>query len=272
MGRSKREGRRIVRGVLVREGSAAAREAMRHWSRPCDVADSGRARSLLARALLRWLLAEMTGTPFGWRFDAETSGRPIVHRKGAGFLPSIAISHSGGWVACGLARCGQIGIDIEVYRPGRNIMGIAGLAFGAAERQEVERDGEAAFYRIWTSREALAKARGRGLAEAADGIDRVEGSSADCVQLRRIGGEAWWLAHVTPLAGLSLALALRCSRPQLATIHVLADQCGLNDTARWQDLCRDARWPRTAWEFLLGGASPELGKPSGGSAEPGNAP
>jgi 4'-phosphopantetheinyl transferase len=236
MGWSKREGRPIVRAALVRQGSAAARDAMRRFSRPGDVSHSARERSLLARALLRWLLAESTGTPFGWTFDVEISGRPIVRRKGGGWVPSIAISHSGGWVACVVARCGQIGIDIEVYRPGRNIMGIAGLAFGDAERQDVEREGEAAFYRIWTSREALAKARGRGLAEAADGIDRVEGSSADCVELRCIGGEAWWLAHATPVQGLSLALAFGCSVPQLGSISVLADQCGLNDTARLQHL------------------------------------
>jgi len=215
----------------------AAHDAMRRWSRPGDVSDSARERSLLARALLRGLLAESTGMECGWTFDVELSGRPIVRRKGGGRVPSIAISHSGGWVAGAVARCGQIGIDIEVHRPGRNITGIAGLAFGDAERQDVEREGEAAFYRIWTLREALAKARGRGLAEAADGIDRVEGSSADCLQLKRIGGEAWWLAHATPVAGLSLAVAFRCSVPRRGAISVLADRCGLNDTACLRDLC-----------------------------------
>jgi phosphopantetheinyl transferase len=179
---------------------------------------------LLARALLRWLLAESMGTPFGWSFDAEISGRPIVRRKEGRGVPAIAISHSGEWVACVVARCGQIGIDIEVHRPGRNIMGIAGLAFGPAERRGVEREGEAAFYRIWTSREALAKARGRGLAEAADGIDRFESSSAESVELRAIGGDAWWLAHVAPVPGLSMALAFRCSvhswEPSLSWINV----------------------------------------------------
>src|SRR5262245_31723267 len=209
---------------------------MRRWSRPGDVSDSARERSLLARALLRGLLAESTGMECGWTFDVELSGRPIVRRKGGGRVPSIAISHSGGWVAGAVARCGQIGIDIEVHRPGRNITGIAGLAFGDAERQDVEREGEAAFYRIWTLREALAKAQGRGLAEAADGIDRVEGSSAACLQLKRIGGEAWWLAHVTPVAGLSLAVAFRCSVLRRGAISVLADRCGLNDTACLRDL------------------------------------
>jgi 4'-phosphopantetheinyl transferase len=144
-------------------------------------------------------------------FDVENSGRPIVRRKGCGPVPSIAISHSGGWVACAVASRGQIGIDIEAYRPGRDITGIAELAFGAGERRDVEREGAAAFYRIWTSREALAKARGRGLAEAADGIDRVAGSPANGVQLWHIDGEAWWLAHATPVQDLTLALAFRCS-------------------------------------------------------------
>jgi phosphopantetheinyl transferase len=210
---SKRGGKLIVRGALVREGSAAARDAMRRWSLSCDASYSSRERSLLARALLRRLLAESTGMPFGWTFDVETSGRPIACHESGSCPPAIAISHSGGWVACAVARGGQIGIDIEIDRPGRDIMGIAGLAFGDGERRDVERVGAAAFYRIWTAREALAKARGRGLAEAADGIDRVEGSPADGVQLRRIGGEVWWLAHAMPVERLALALAFRCSAP-----------------------------------------------------------
>ena len=207
LGTSKREGQLIVRWALVKEGSAAAHGAMRRWSRPSDVSCGARGRSRLARALLRLLLAESTGASFGWTFDVEISGRPIARRKSAGCVPCIAISHSGGWVACAVASRGQIGIDIEVYRPGRDIMGIAGLAFGDGERRDVEREGVAAFYRIWTSREALAKARGRGLVEAADGIDRVAGAPANGVQLRRIGGEAWWLVQATPAQGLSLALA-----------------------------------------------------------------
>jgi 4'-phosphopantetheinyl transferase len=210
---SKRGGKLIVRGALVREGSAAARDAMRRWSLSCDASYSVRERSLLARALLRRLLAESTGAPLGWTFEVETSGRPIARQKGSARAPAIAISHSGGWVACAVARSGQIGIDIEVERPGRDIMGIAGLAFGDGERRDVEREGAAAFYRIWTAREALAKARGYGLAEAADGIDRVGGSAADGVQLRRIGGETWWLACATPVERLALALAFRNSTP-----------------------------------------------------------
>ncbi len=204
---SKREGKLRVRWALVKEGSTAAHNAMRRWSRPSDLCYSARERSRLARALLRLLLAESTGVTFGWTFDVETSGRPIARRKSGGSVPPIAISHSGGWVACAVASRGQIGIDIEAYRPGRDIMGIAGLAFGDGERQHVRREGVAAFYRIWTSREALAKARGRGLVEAADGVDRVTGPLANGVQLRRIGGEEWWLVQATPAQGLTLALA-----------------------------------------------------------------
>ena len=206
LGTSKSEGKLVVRWALVKEESTAAHQAMRRWSRPCDLSDPARERSRLARALLRLLLAESTGATFGWTFDVEISGRPVACRKSSGRVPSIAISHSGGWVACAVASRGQVGIDIEVHRPGRDIMGIAGLAFGDGERRDVGRGGMAAFYRIWTSREALAKARGRGLVEAADGIDRVAGVT-NGLQLRRIGGEEWWLMQATPAQGLALALA-----------------------------------------------------------------
>jgi 4'-phosphopantetheinyl transferase len=203
----------MVRGALIWEGGANAGALMQRWSRPGDTSFSVRRRSLLARALLRRLLAESTGAESGWTFDGESSGRPLARRADGGRAPAIAISHSGGWVACAIATVGQIGIDIEIDRPGRDILGIAGLAFGAGERRDVERGGAGAFYRIWTAREALAKARGHGLAEAADGIDRVEGAPAAGVQLRQIGGEAWWLVHATPVEGLTLAVAYNYVTP-----------------------------------------------------------
>ncbi len=197
-----------MRTALVREQSEAARDAMRRWARPCDAYSHERARGLLARSLLRGLLVEMTGAePSCWMFETEPSGQPVARRGGGDSGPSIAISHSGGWVACAASARGRVGIDIERHRPGRDIAGIAGLAFGGGERRDVERGGAAAFYRIWTQREALAKARGRGLAEAADGVDRAAGFPGDGAEWRRIGGETWWLAQATPVEGLSLAVA-----------------------------------------------------------------
>ena len=51
-----------------------------------------------------------------------------------------------------------IGVDIERLKPGRPFADLARMAFGPMENAEVARSGEPAFYRIWTAREALAKA------------------------------------------------------------------------------------------------------------------
>ena len=66
---------------------------------------------------------------------------------------------------------GDIGVDIEYLGRSRPFRDIADAAFGAGERRSVEAGGAAAFYRIWTLREALAKATGRGLPMVVDQQD-----------------------------------------------------------------------------------------------------
>lgn len=198
----------MIRVALIEEESAAAQEVLRRWSLPADALLGPRKRSLLARAALRGLLAATAGmAPGGWRFAAGASRRPLVWRTDGGSAPSISLSHSGGWAACAASEAGPVGIDIEIHRPRRDIQGMAEAAFGAAECRQALSGGIPAFYRIWTLREALAKARGAGLAQAADRIDRVAGFERGA-GLADIGGERWWLAHINPVQGVSLALAV----------------------------------------------------------------
>nr|WP_294527549.1 4'-phosphopantetheinyl transferase superfamily protein [uncultured Rhodopila sp.] len=87
--------------------------------------------------------------------------------------PFCSLSHSGDMVACGLARIGRIGIDIERIRIGRRILAISQAAFGPAERAAVEFGGAETFYRVWTLREALAKASGAGSGLLVDRVDEI---------------------------------------------------------------------------------------------------
>src|SRR5262249_12508285 len=128
-----------------------------------------------------------------------------VARAAAAFPPLPFHTRADGWrapwrvAARSASILRSIGPGVTSWAlPGwRSVMANAGVS-GAG--------GWGALYRIWTSREALAKARGRGLVEAADGIDRVAGVT-NGLQLRRIGGEEWWLMQATPAQGLALALA-----------------------------------------------------------------
>jgi 4'-phosphopantetheinyl transferase len=200
----------VIDTALMSERGAAADDALLRWSLPADTFSGARRRSLLARAMLRRMLVHATGIPpSGWIFEAEPSGRPIVRSGSCDRIPSISLSHSGGWVAAAVSDAGAVGIDIEVHRPRRNFSGIAAAAFGPDEQWLVAVDGAPGFYRIWTLKEAMAKASGEGVAAVADRTDRVASGPKEGVWRANVGANPWWLAHATPVPGLSLALAIR---------------------------------------------------------------
>jgi hypothetical protein len=147
---------------------------------------------------------------------AEPSGRLTAHHNGCGRAPSVSLSHSGGWVACAISAAGPLGIDIEVHRPDRNFCEIAAAAFGPGEQAQVASEGAASFYRIWTLKEAMAKASGSGIAEVTDRTDRVAEEPRKCSWRTTDGDTLWWLGYATPLRGLSLAIAVKrlCRLPQ----------------------------------------------------------
>ena len=192
------------------ECGAEADDALRRWSLPTDNIPGARRRSLLARAMLRRMLVHVTGIPrLGWTFDAEFSGRPIARNLSCDRVPAISLSHSGGWVAVAVSDVGPVGIDVEVHRPRRNFDRIAAAAFGPEEQCVVAADGAAGFYRIWTLKEAMAKASGMGLAEVADRTDRAAGGPKEGAWRANVGATPWWLAHATPVPSVSLSLAIR---------------------------------------------------------------
>ena len=192
------------------ECGTTADDALLRWSLPADNFSGARRRSLVARALLRRMLVHTTGIPLGgWMFEAEPSGRPIVRNASCDRVPSISLSHSGGWVAVAASFAGAIGIDIEVHHPRQNFNEIAAAAFGPDEQWLVAAEGAAGFYRIWTLKEAMAKASGEGIAEVTDRTDRVANGPKEGVWRVSIGATPWLLAHTTPMSGLSLAVAIR---------------------------------------------------------------
>jgi 4'-phosphopantetheinyl transferase len=198
----------VIDTALMPEDGAAADDVLVRWSLPADNFSGARRRSLLARAMLRRMLVRVTGIPLGWMFDAEPSGRPIARNASCRRIPSISLSHSDGWVAVAVSNAGPIGIDIETHRPRRSFNKVAAAAFGPDERWLVAAEGAPAFYRIWTLKEAMAKASGVGLAEVADRIDRAASGPKEGVWRAKVGSAPWWLAHARPVTDVSLALAI----------------------------------------------------------------
>ncbi len=171
-------------------------------------------RSRLARALLAGMLSRRAGTSCAeWAVVSMPSGKPYAVRRGADeALTAVSLSHSGGWVAAALSCDGSLGVDIEAHRHRPNYPGIATDAFGPAEIARTEQEGIAGFYRIWTLREALAKADGRGLVMAIDRVDRANTGPIVGSWTTQLESTNWNLTHSLPVPGLSLAVAWSAPR------------------------------------------------------------
>ena len=171
-------------------------------------------RSAAGRRLATALLARAADRQ-GWQIGRAPDGRPVpLHVSGDGGL-TLSITHSGRIVAAAVSACGPVGVDVETQRPRTNYRDLAAYAFGAAERAEVALEGLAGFYRIWTLREAMAKATGEGLGRVVDRTDRVAEAPASGFWVT--ADRRWHLASLEPCAGFTMALAVACTRPITAS-------------------------------------------------------
>ena len=89
-------------------------------------------------------------------------GRPVFSDP---LLPEFSISHSGDWLWLAIGEP-SLGLDVEQHRPRRNLGKLMEHVLSPQELDWVSRqkDELSAFYRLWTLREAVLKASGRGLA------------------------------------------------------------------------------------------------------------
>lgn len=114
-----------------------------------------RARWLAGRVLLSNALSPLPDIVYGEQgkpaFSADT---PLWFN----------LSHSGDDIALLLSDEGEVGCDIEVVRPRDNWQTLANTVFSLGEHAEVEAERPeqqlAAFWRIWTRKEAIVKQRG----------------------------------------------------------------------------------------------------------------
>ncbi|MBN8742056.1 MAG: hypothetical protein BGP24_17825 [Lysobacterales bacterium 69-70] len=130
------------------------------------------ARRSAAQTWLRRRLSAYAGRELG--ADALQIG---AHGKPALADASFAfnLSHSGAAAALAIARGVELGVDLETPGRVRPFVALARRYFRPAEAQAVEdaaaADRETVFLRLWTAKEAVLKALGRGLAF---GLDRLE--------------------------------------------------------------------------------------------------
>jgi len=143
----------------------------RHWER--ILAPAARRDYLAAHLLRRWMLSALTGIdPAAFRFRASAAGRPVIVRPHDGRRFRASLSHADGIAICAITEGLAVGADVESRRNlGGDLPDIAALIAGRAACRGLSDlpPGERSerFLRLWTTHEAIAKARGVGLGAAA---------------------------------------------------------------------------------------------------------
>ena len=146
--------------VVDFEQRLAASEAHRY----ANFARSQRQRQfLVARMLLRLAASKMMNVPVHEITvrDRVESAPELFVADGQFSPPNFSISHSGNWVGCALSTEVMLGFDIEVNHPNRDIVALSEAAFQPNEQlwliRQPDVDRVAAFYQLWSTREALYK-------------------------------------------------------------------------------------------------------------------
>lgn len=155
----------------------------------CEFSTSGDTRPLAQRLLLH-LLGAYCGRTIGR--DELTSGEYGKPHLAGG--PRFNLSHSGSAAVVALSSALELGVDLERAGRRRRHAELAQRFFCRREAAAVAAaEGvarEALFLHLWTAKEAVLKALGRGLAF---GLERLEFNAAPPAQLLHIaadGGDA----------------------------------------------------------------------------------
>lgn len=174
-----------------------------------------RSRYAIAHGALRAILGRyLSVDPGAIDFDAGPAGKPKLAPRWAGAELEFNLSHSGEVALIAVTRGAEIGIDVERIRQAFAFEPIAqrfftGHEVAALRSLPVDLQREA-FYKCWTSKEALLKAKGSGLSAALDEVCvAVTGTGIRITPARR----GWVLREVRPIPGYAAALAVK-QRPR----------------------------------------------------------
>lgn len=161
------------------------------------------ARRRAAQCVLRRLLAGYCGREAGELvFVTGAHGKPALADASLAFN----LSHSGAGAVLAITRGVDVGVDLESVLLPRQYAALARRYFCRREAEAVAaaagHEREALFLRLWTAKEAVLKALGRGLAF---GLDRLEFDPATLPPTLRCitpdGGAAPdWHVRALPLA------------------------------------------------------------------------
>ncbi len=161
--------------------TSAERQRADGFRQPAD-----RLRFLYGRLLLHWVSYRLTGQPA--QLLTGPYGKPDFPAD-TGW--HVNLSHAGNWVLVAVDRQ-PVGVDVESFPTNLLLDTLLPTTCSVAEQRYVRgsQNATAAFLQLWTRKEALLKAIGRGLVDNLDTVPALDGRTA--IPLAIDASEANW--------------------------------------------------------------------------------
>jgi 4'-phosphopantetheinyl transferase len=183
--------------------------------------DHHRNRFIVGRGWLRQLLGAYLSIPADrLEFEYSPNGKPALTGSAATGGLQFNLAHSEGLGVVAIAQRVTVGIDVEGVRPLADADDLTRF-FSTREHLEFtslpEDQKRAAFFNLWTRKEAWLKATGDGIADL---LARVEVSfvPGEPSQLLRLPAPfpvaSWSLCDLVPAPGFAAALAVAAAGAQ----------------------------------------------------------
>ena len=175
-------------------------ERAARYRRPSD-----QLRFSCCRAVLRLLLGQYTNQlPARLDIVAGTNQKPALNES-SGW--QFNVSHSGDWMLIAIGRV-EVGIDLEQVNADFSFADLLPASFSPAEQHLVATSTGArlCFYELWTRKEALVKATGKGMDDTFAQIPSLLGTHP--AEARLIGRAGHWtVSSFTAADGYPAAVA-----------------------------------------------------------------
>ena len=110
------------------------------------------------------LLASLLNTNEQIEIAAHSNGKPFVKHQHKSMTLHFSLSHSDKMIALAFQKNHPLGVDIEKIQQADKYENVIQQYFTSDEQKQIAHSDNAAFFKIWTQKEAIGKVSGLGIA------------------------------------------------------------------------------------------------------------
>lgn len=176
-----------------------------------------RHRFIVGRGVLREILGRyLQANPAALRFEYLTNGKPALSPELSRGRIHFNLSHSEDLALVAVTCVGMVGVDVEWVRAIDDADGLVARFFSPRENELFQKvpssEKPAAFFNLWTRKEALLKATGEGITRSLSLVE-VSFLPGELAALLAVSGDTvkaaqWSLLDLQPAQGFVGAVAI----------------------------------------------------------------